>query len=218
MPLHDTLQALIRARGGSAPAPAMLVAHSHSHRDHTGGDAQFRNRPGVTLVEPRLDAVIGQFKLRDWPRGSATLDLGARTLHLIPTPGHQEESLTVYDERTGWLLTGDTLYPGLVYVKQWRPYVASVQRLAEFARRHPVRHLMGTHVEMSRSGALYPVGSTYQPDEVGLGLPVDVLFELEQRLRQTGGEAAEIVLDRLVVKPLGPLGKALGAVLKALGG
>lgn len=217
--LLDTLRGLIeqRARNSASASPAMLVAHSHSHRDHTGGDAQFRNRTDVTLVEPQREAIIRQFKLSNWPQGSATLDLGGRMLQLLPTPGHQDESLTVFDERTGWLLTGDTVYPGLVLVQHWPSYVSSVQGLAAFARQHRVSFLMGTHIEMSRGGKLYPVGTTYQPEEAGLGLQVADLFELDRRLQQTRNNAAEIVLDRLVVQPIGPVRKALGAVLKALG-
>jgi len=33
------------------------------------------------------------------PDGQASVELGERTLTVIPTPGHQEEAMTIYDPR-----------------------------------------------------------------------------------------------------------------------
>jgi hydroxyacylglutathione hydrolase len=215
-PLYDVVQGLVARRG--AAKMQILVTHSHSHGDHTAGDAQFRGKPGVTLVEPETHAVRGYFKLASWPEGSGTLDLGGRPLVILPAPGHQDESIAVYDARTGWLLTGDTVYPGLLYIKDWDTYRASISRLAQFAKTHRVTAVMGTHIEMSRTpGQVYPRGSTYQPDEAPLAVSAEELFGLDRSLQAAGAKPREIVLTKFVVTPIGVVQRALGSFLKWIG-
>jgi glyoxylase-like metal-dependent hydrolase (beta-lactamase superfamily II) len=219
-PLYQVVQSLIAQRDrrpGAAPL-RVLVTHSHSHGDHTAADAQFRGKPGVRLIEPDPNAVRQYFKLADWPAGSATIDLGARRLVVLPAPGHQDESIAVYDAKTGWLLTGDTVYPGMLYVKDWNVYRSSIGRLVEFARAHPVSAVMGTHVEMSRTpGKLYPRGSTFQPDETALALTVEDLFALHESLQRAGAKPQEITLTKFVVAPIGTFQRVLGNFLKWIG-
>ena len=211
-PLYDVVQGLVAQRAGKL---RILVAHSHSHSDHTAGDSQFRGKPGVTLVEPQADAVRAYFKLTRWPEGSSTIDLGGRPLVVLPAPGHQDESIAVYDARTGWLLTGDTVYPGLLYVKDWETYRASIRRLAEFAKAHRVSAVVGTHIEMSRApGKIYPRGSTYQPDEAALALTAEDLLGLDQSLQRAGAKPQEITLTKFVVAPVGTLQRVVGSFLK----
>ena len=219
-PLYDTVQNLIAQRTARPGAERLrlLVTHSHSHGDHTAGDPQFRGRPGVTLIEPNADAVSEYFKLADWPAGSATVDLGARQLVVVPVPGHQDESIAVYDARTGWLLTGDTVYPGMLYIKDWDTYRSSIHRLVEFAKTRPICAVMGTHIEMSRTpGEVYPRGSTFQPDETALALTVEDLFGLDRSLQRAGEKPQEITLTKFVVTPIGTFQRVLGTVLKWIG-
>ena len=218
-PLFETVQSLIARRGPRAGAPlGILVTHSHSHSDHTAADAQFRGKPGVTLVEPNADAVRRHFRFGNWPNGTSRIDLGGRELLVIPTPGHHDEHVAVYDSRTRWLLTGDTVYPGQLYVMDWPAYKASVHRLAEFADTHAVSAVMGTHIEMSRtSGKLFARGSTFQPQEAGLALTAADLRMLDASLRRSGDEPMEIPLGKFVVTPVSPFVRALGALLEWLG-
>src|SRR5688572_19408916 len=219
-PLYDIVQGLIASRERSANAQPLrlLVTHSHSHGDHTAGDPQFQGKAGVTLVEPDADAVRRHFKLASWPDGSATVDLGARQLVVLPAPGHQDESIAVYDAKTGWLLTGDSVYPGMLYIKDWDTYRASVHRLAAFARTHRVSAVMGTHIEMSRTpGKVYPRGSTFQPDETGLALTAEELYALDASLQRAGSKPREITMPKFVVTPIGTFQRVLGNVLKWLG-
>lgn len=116
-PLYGTVRDLIARRNGQELK--ILVTHSHSHSDHTAADPQFRGKPGVTLVEPNARAVRKYFGFTAWPAEVAQIDLGGRILKVIAAPGHQEEAVAVYDAQTGWLLTGDSLYPGRIYVKNW---------------------------------------------------------------------------------------------------
>jgi hydroxyacylglutathione hydrolase len=219
-PLYDVVHDLVARRDrppGAAPL-RLLVTHSHSHGDHTAGDPQFKGKPGVTLVEPNAEAVRDYFQLAEWPEGSATVELGARQLVVMPAPGHQDESVAVYDAKTGWLLTGDSVYPGMLYVKDWDTYRASVHRLAEFAKTHQVSAVMGTHIEMTRTaGKAYPRGSTFQPDEAGLALTVKDLVDLDDSLQRAGAKSQEITMAKFIVTPIGALQRALGNVLKWLG-
>jgi hydroxyacylglutathione hydrolase len=213
--LYDAVQSLIAKR--TPRTQTILVTHSHSHSDHTAGDAQFRGKPGVTLVEPNTKAVREHFAFTKWPEGRAEIDLGGRTLYVMPAPGHQDESVAVYDSRTRWLLTGDTVYPGRLTVKDWRAYRSSIERMVEFARSHDVSAVLGTHIEMSRSGTLFPPGSTFQQDEAPLALTVEDLRRLSDRLGQARDEPQEIAMAKFVVSPIGSFQRGLAGVLKFFG-
>lgn len=41
----------------------------HFEAPFKAADAQFRGRPGVTLVEPTSEGVREYFKFKDWPKG-----------------------------------------------------------------------------------------------------------------------------------------------------
>ena len=45
------------------------------------------------------------------------------------TPGHHEASISVFDPWTGFLLTGDTVYPGRLYVHDMPAFIDSLERL-----------------------------------------------------------------------------------------
>ena len=121
---------------------------------------------------------------------------------VIPTPGHQEESITIYDPQTKWLLTGDTLYPGYIYVKNWEEYKNSIMRLALFSESNDVIALLGSHIEMtSEPGRYYPIGTTFQPKEAALDLAPDSLRKLSNKLQESD-EKKELVFDSFIVAPM----------------
>jgi glyoxylase-like metal-dependent hydrolase (beta-lactamase superfamily II) len=122
-------------------------------------------------VEHRQRAIQTVFGIGEWPGGVGTLDLGDRVLSVIPTPGHEEQHIALHDSETGAMLTGDTFYPGLLVVHDWPAYRASARRLARFVEHNLVTCCLGAHVEMQRSpGQLFPLGTTFQPDEHPLQL------------------------------------------------
>jgi len=169
-PLRDAIDTLLAY---SPPGYELVVAHTHAHGDHIAGDPQFADRPLTTVVGPDLAAVRKFFDLTDWPTGITTFDLGGRVLEITGIPGHHEASIAVYDPWTGFLLTGDTVYPGRLYVSDFPTFLASLDHLVTFAADRPVTHVMGCHIEMSRSpGRDYPIGTTYQPDEPPLPMTV----------------------------------------------
>ena len=164
------------------------MAHTHSHSDHTAGDRQFAARPGTTLVEASVEAMKPFFGITSWPEQTVGYKLGGRTLDIIPIPGHDVSSIAVYDRQTRVLLTGDSLYPGRVYVNgDPKVFKASNQRLVDFAADHVITFILGTHIEQTRTPFVdYPVGTVYQPDEHVLELGVGHLLELNDALRAMG--------------------------------
>jgi hypothetical protein len=73
----------------------LLVLHSHDHRDHILGDAVFAGDPNTEVIGAKLQLLSAFLGVRDWPNEPGVVDLGDRPLTVIPTPGHQEEALTV---------------------------------------------------------------------------------------------------------------------------
>jgi glyoxylase-like metal-dependent hydrolase (beta-lactamase superfamily II) len=89
-----------------------------------------------------------------------------RDVDAVGSPGHERAAITVYDPWTGLLLTGDTVYPGRLYVSDAAAFRATMERLVDFAGTRPVTHVLGCHIEMTRKpGRDYPLGATYQPAE-----------------------------------------------------
>lgn len=187
----------------------ILVVHSHSHGDHRRGDAQFEGKSGVTVVKPTGAEVMRFFDFQEWPSGQASIELGGRTLTVIPTPGHQEEAITIYDPQTKWLLTGDSLYPGYIYVKDWQAYKNSIERLLSFSERNDVIAILGSHIEMmNEPGEYYPIGTTFQPEEAALDLAPDSLRKLSNRLQNSNAKD-ELGFDTFIVKPMNRVQRSL---------
>jgi glyoxylase-like metal-dependent hydrolase (beta-lactamase superfamily II) len=178
----------------------LLVTHSHAHGDHIGGDAQFTGQPNTTVVGTKVEDVQTFFGIRDWPNQLVTLDLGGRILDIIPIPGHEPTSIAVYDRRTKLLLTGDTLYSGRLYIRDWPAFKASVERLASFVKSHEIAQVLGTHIEMStKPGVDYPVRTTYQPEEHELALkPAHVLELYDAVMKMKDGPVRETHNDFIV--------------------
>jgi glyoxylase-like metal-dependent hydrolase (beta-lactamase superfamily II) len=154
----------------------LVVAHTHGHGDHVAGDAAFVGRPRTTVVGHGVDAVTAFFGMDGRPGDVVTFDLGARTVDVFSIPGHHASSIAVHDRRTALLHTGDTVYPGRIYVDDPPALLESLDRLVAFADGRGVRHVLGCHVEMTRRpGRDYPLGARYQPDEPSPFLSVDRL-------------------------------------------
>jgi glyoxylase-like metal-dependent hydrolase (beta-lactamase superfamily II) len=192
VPLVDSLLATVRA----GPMMPLLVLHSHGHSDHRHLDAAFSVRAKTTVVAADTTALRTHFGITRWPDAIGAFDLGERQLQLIPTPGHQSAHVMVYDARTRALLSGDMLYPGLLTVRDLAAFRASAERVARFAARHQIRHILGAHVEMSRAlGRMYPLGTVSQPDEHTLALPGAAIGWLSDAIRDGGDFVREVARD-----------------------
>ena len=184
------------------PIPRLVAAHSHAHGDHVAGDSALAAMPGVTVVGTSPEAVQRFFALRAWPDSIATFDLGGRALDVIPIPGHERASIAIYDRRTGILLTGDTMYPGRLYVADGAEFTKSVRRLVDFTRERRVAHVLGAHIEEARTPFLdYPIGTRFQPDEHALELSRGHLLELHDALSQMGSTIVRRAMADFTIWP-----------------
>ncbi len=142
----------------------VTVVNSHTHFDHVGGNAEFKdiwsrdlsytrhNMRGQSniysrdaLAQERLCGPLPSnvnpksYSIRPWKntrslRDGERIDLGGRIIEVLFTPGHTPDSVSLLDRQNGLLFTGDTFYPGPIYLftpeTDFSAYTRSVNRLA----------------------------------------------------------------------------------------
>ena len=204
IPLYKTVKRIIdlwlRAHGKTSIQ--LVVAHSHAHGDHVACDGQFVGKPNTTVVGTSVNAVKTFFGITTWPTQIVNYDLGGRIVDVIPIPGHEPSHIAFYDRNTKLLLTGDTLYPGRLYISDFQTYVQSIQRLVDFTSVNEVSYVLGTHIEMSAvPGEQFPIGSTFHPNEHVLQLSRDHLLELLDGLLGMQGAPHIETHDDFVIWP-----------------
>ncbi|MGH9554907.1 MAG: MBL fold metallo-hydrolase, partial [Terriglobales bacterium] len=123
----------------------VTVLNSHTHFDHTGGNAEFQDILGMDTDYTRRSAEGGldpfardllaperlcgpppkgvqgpvptrAFEMARFIRDGERIDLGGRTLEVVATPGHTPDSLCLLDRKNRLLFTGDTFYLGPIYL------------------------------------------------------------------------------------------------------
>ncbi len=179
----------------------LIVAHTHGHGDHVQGDSQFAGQPNTTVVGTSQAAVAAFFNIDPWPTEFETYDLGARVLDVLAIPGHQTAHIALYDRSTGLLLTGDSLYPGFIFLNgfTWNQYRFSIDRLRNFAEGKPISWILGTHVEMTSTPFVaYPYGTSNQPEERDLQLEMKHLRELDDSLELLPTATTEVHADFII--------------------
>lgn len=185
----------------------MVVAHTHSHGDHRMGDVEFSDQPTTVVVGWTAAEVAAFFKIADWPHDIVKFDLGSRVLDVIPTPGHHPSHIMIFDEKTRLLLSGDTLYPGRLYVPadQFAVYRDSIDRVVAFTKARHVSHVLGAHIEMTMApGKDFSDAAPTHPNERVLELPYADLLELQAAVHRMGDTAVKDVHDDFIVFPLPP--------------
>ena len=152
----------------------MTFLPSHLHYDHTGQGSYDR----IALVDlPHLrdqatgDALTlnwGQhlgaaeglelptWQITEWIKPDAEIDLGGRKLTLIYTPGHTDNSITLYDKASNTMFTGD--YSSANNMSAYYPtasmgdYLQTARKLLKTTAGQPETILRGAH--SSPSGQL----------------------------------------------------------------
>jgi glyoxylase-like metal-dependent hydrolase (beta-lactamase superfamily II) len=188
---------------------SVVVVHSHPHSDHVAGDAQLRsmNSPNVhvTVVTPDVASTKAFYGIQTWPTDIGSVDLGGRVLDAIAIPGHSPLSMALYDRTTGILFTGDSLYPGRLYVLSWTDFRESTDRLVTFTRGKVISHILGCHIEESTTPySDYPIGTIYQPQEHELALSRGALLELAEALHALGDTPMRLALRDFTIWPVPP--------------
>lgn len=176
MPLMETVMRLL-PQDGASKLP-LLVVHTHRHLDHRAGDGQFANLPNVEVVAYDLDGVRQYYKFTNWPNGLAQINLGDRTIDVIPTPGHEPTHVSFYDWNTALFFSGDFLMPGRLHIDDAEADLASARRVAALIRNRPVSYILGGHIEFDVAGEVFPWGSTHHPHERALQMTKDDLLAL----------------------------------------
>jgi glyoxylase-like metal-dependent hydrolase (beta-lactamase superfamily II) len=203
-PLASTVQQILAdhaVAAGGQPV-SLLIAHTHSHGDHAAADSQFQGQPHVEVVPLGLAAVKAFYGLPQWPNGAATIDLGGRTVDVLPAPGHDPSHIVLYDRTTQLLLTGDALYPGLLVVNDWTAYAQTAERLRAFIGSHPVKWVLGAHIEMTNQpGRWFGLGALFQPAEHILQLEAQHLREWADAMHNLATDAQTDRHDDFIIFP-----------------
>jgi glyoxylase-like metal-dependent hydrolase (beta-lactamase superfamily II) len=186
----------LRGLVGKLTRLPVRVLNSHTHDDHVGNNWQFESvlslqtdfsqqnaRGSREDAQAEIEAgqVCGElpkgfdrktyatrpWKIAGWVHDGERIELGGRTIEVIATPGHTPDSISLFDAGNGLLFTGDTYYPGTIWL--YRPetdlaeYGKSVHRLAALAPR--VKIVSGAHnVPVARPEVLTQLAAAF--DEV----------------------------------------------------
>lgn len=202
MPLKKLIREIITKREAELGKKLdLVVGHSHGHGDHTAGDSQFSGEPRTKVIGTGVQAVSQAFGISSWPNSTGELDLGGRKLKVIPIPGHSADSVAVHDPKTGLLLTGDSLYPGRLYISDFKAYKQSIARLHQFSQTTSITRIVGCHIEMKNEPKKdFPAGETYHPNERRLTLMKEHLAELHGAL-QSMPNPVQQAHDDFIISP-----------------
>jgi glyoxylase-like metal-dependent hydrolase (beta-lactamase superfamily II) len=190
------------------PAITLVVVHTHAHSDHVAGDAELQalHDPSISIdyVAPTVDAARKFYGMAKWPDDPGSVDLGDRLIDALAIPGHEDAGVALYDRQTAILFTGDNVYPGRLYIRDLATYEKSNQRMLRFTADKPVAHILGNHIEETRTPFVdYPVGTIYQPDEHELALSRGALFEIAAGLAAMHGVPQRIAYRDFSLWPVG---------------
>jgi glyoxylase-like metal-dependent hydrolase (beta-lactamase superfamily II) len=214
MPLAKMIMELLPDKDGKKLP--LVVAHTHRHLDHRAGDPQFASLPAVQVVPFDLQGVQAFFGFDKWPNAIAQIDLGGRTVHVIPTPGHNETHVAFYDDRTAILFSGDFLLPGRLLIEDAATYRESALRVVDFLKTRPLIHILGGHIELNASGRAYRFGSHYHPNEHRLELARADLARLPEAFERFNGFYARYP-NYILTNPIRNILGLSSAVLVLLG-
>jgi hydroxyacylglutathione hydrolase len=193
----------------SRNAIPLVVVHTHAHSDHVAGDAELQalNDPGIpiTYVAPTVEATQQFYGMPHWPEDAGRVDLGNRVIDVLAIPGHEAAGVALYDRQTAILFTGDSVYPGRLYIRDLAAFEMSNQRMLRFTDGKILAHIIGNHIEETRTPYLdYPVGTIYQPNEHTLELSRGVLLEIQAGLAAMHGKPQRLAYRDFSLWPVGP--------------
>ncbi|HEY9128040.1 MAG TPA: MBL fold metallo-hydrolase [Acidobacteriaceae bacterium] len=169
--------------------PLTVVFTSAEDVAQNQGRKQFAGRPNTKLPPAPIAEMKAFYGFEeDWTRATiktAKIDLGGRVIEVIPTPGTHKDGVSFYDPYNKFLYTGDLFYPGRIQIANLRDYIASLEQLIAWSCAHPVKWLMGGHIEMMFApGRAYPRFTNYKPYERLLQMEPALLHDALDQARQ----------------------------------
>jgi glyoxylase-like metal-dependent hydrolase (beta-lactamase superfamily II) len=197
-----TVNAIVEAREAAVGhAIELIVVNSHAHGDHVGANVAF-SQDGATVVGADKDNLSAFFTM-GWPHAPAAFDLGNRVVDIFGIPGHQGDHIAIYDRQHGILLTGDTFYPGRLFINDFAAYKASIDFLVSFTSSRDTCAILGTHIEMTTTpGQDYDFGVNHHPNERELALDRTTLIELQTAINAMGTTPVRQTHDDFIIFPL----------------
>jgi len=91
-----------------AGAKVKYVVATHGHFDHVSTIRELADEVGGQVVAHRSSALDSDLRVE----GGDELKVGRTTVKILPTPGHTEDSICLYDGKE--VFTGDTLFVGTI--------------------------------------------------------------------------------------------------------
>jgi Zn-dependent hydrolases, including glyoxylases len=117
-----------------------------------------------------LDGVRAFFGFTNWPNGIGHIDLGGRTVDVIPTPGHNQTHVAFYVRQNRHPFFWRFSAAGRLLIEDAGAYRESALRVVDFLNARPLSHILGGHIELNAAGRAYRFGSHYHPNEHRLEL------------------------------------------------
>jgi glyoxylase-like metal-dependent hydrolase (beta-lactamase superfamily II) len=193
-PLRETVDALVSrwcAARNVPDIPLTVVLTSGEYLAQNQGMRQFAARPNTTLAPTSLAAMKDFYALSSsWPNRAGKIDLGGRVIEVIPTPGAHKDGVSFYDPYNCFLFTGDLFFPGRIQIANDREYAASLARLVEWNRTHPIKWVLGGHIDMMFvPGQAYPRFASYKPYERLLQMDPSLLADALSQAHSLAGRS-----------------------------
>lgn len=131
-----------------------IVVNTHHHEDHTGNNFSIREKYGLLpLAHPKTFFYLQDpsqwlpwYRRLVWgcPHSSGTGELNSKiqTKHflflVIPTPGHSDDHICLYEPNEGWLFSGDLfLSEQMKYLREEENIFSIIDSLKKVAALHP---------------------------------------------------------------------------------
>ncbi len=136
----------IKAVARHLTALPLVVLNSHTHYDHTGGNAAFDSILAVNSAYTRENSLgfrheqlqgevapeafcaptpagfdASRYMVKKWTPtqligDNERVDLGGRQLRVLQVPGHTPDATALWDSTAGYLWTGDSFYEGPIWL------------------------------------------------------------------------------------------------------